>query len=54
DRYNLNSLSLVAVQGADSYWLKMGFKPKAIDKCLGSYTDDAMYMIYKFNHRDEK
>lgn len=54
DRYNLNSLSLVAVQGADSYWQKMGFKPQAIDKCLGSYTDDAMYMIYKINHRDER
>ncbi|MFB2755587.1 MULTISPECIES: GNAT family N-acetyltransferase [Shewanella] len=53
DRFNLSSLSLVAVQGADSYWRKMGFKPKAIDKCLGSYTDDAMYMIYKLNHREE-
>lgn len=41
----LTSLSLVAVQGADSYWLKMGFSQKAIDKCLASYTDDACYMV---------
>ncbi|EGM70794.1 GNAT family N-acetyltransferase [Shewanella sp. HN-41] len=53
DRYNLDSLSLVAVQGADSYWLKMGFKPQTIDKCLGSYTNDAMYMIYNINRRDK-
>lgn len=50
---NLSSLSLVAVQGADSYWRKMGFTPNSIDKCLSSYTDDAMYMIYKLNDRDE-
>ncbi|MCH1928731.1 GNAT family N-acetyltransferase [Shewanella sp. A25] len=41
----LHSLSLVAVQGADSYWRKMGFTPKAIEKDLSSYTDDAMYMV---------
>lgn len=53
DRYNLNSLSLVAVQGADSYWRKMGFKPQVSDKCLGSYTHDAMYMIYNIDRRDK-
>lgn len=53
DRLNLNSLSLVAVQGADCYWFKMGFKPQSIDKCLGSYTDDAIHMIYKLNNREQ-
>ncbi|MGL5046757.1 MAG: GNAT family N-acetyltransferase [Shewanella sp.] len=53
-RDNLNSLSLVAVQGADRYWLKMGFIPQVINKCLDSYTDDAMYMIYKINNIFEK
>lgn len=46
----LDSLSLVAVQGADSYWRKQGFEPKSIDKSLASYTHDAIYMIYNINH----
>lgn len=51
DALNLNSLSLVAVQGADHYWRKQGFIPKTIDKCLSSYTDDAIYMIYNIKQR---
>ncbi len=45
----LDNLSLVAVQGADSYWRKMGFTPQPIDKSLSSYTDDAIYMILNIN-----
>lgn len=52
DHFNLDSLSLVAVQGADSYWGKMGFKPQTINKSLDSYTHDATYMIYNINRRD--
>lgn len=48
----LDSLSLVAVQGADSYWRKQGFKMHTIDKSLASYTADAMYMIYSINHQE--
>jgi ribosomal protein S18 acetylase RimI-like enzyme len=41
----LGSLSLVAVQGADGYWQKMGFQRQNIAKSLASYTDDACYMV---------
>jgi GNAT superfamily N-acetyltransferase len=44
-RWSLNSLSLVAVQGADSYWRRQGFNDTQSLKCLGSYSDDASYMI---------
>ena len=44
-RLGLSSLSLVAVQGADSYWQKMGFSRQNIAKSLTSYTDDACYMM---------
>ncbi|MBT1444423.1 GNAT family N-acetyltransferase [Shewanella sp. JM162201] len=43
--WSLPSLSLVAVQGADSFWRRQGFEESKSLKCLGSYTDDASYMI---------
>ena len=42
---SLTSISLVAVQGADSYWRKQGFITRKIDKSLESYTSDACYMV---------
>lgn len=42
---SLTSISLVAVQGADSYWRKQGFMAREIDKSLESYTPDACYMV---------
>ncbi|MCE9677885.1 GNAT family N-acetyltransferase [Shewanella sp. AS1] len=40
------SISLVAVQGADRYWQRLGFKSRIIDKKLNNYPDDACYMVY--------
>lgn len=42
---SLATVSLVAVQGADSYWRKQGFITQEIDKSLESYTPDACYMV---------
>lgn len=42
---SLPSISLVAVQGADSYWGRQGFIAQPIDKSLESYTPDACYMV---------
>ncbi|RTR34816.1 GNAT family N-acetyltransferase [Shewanella atlantica] len=41
----LPCISLVAVQGADSYWRKQGFIAHPIAKSLESYTPDACYMV---------
>ncbi|MGL4475901.1 MAG: GNAT family N-acetyltransferase [Shewanella sp.] len=41
---NLTSLSLIAVQGAHSYWQAAGFIKTHTDKCLSSYCDDPHYM----------
>lgn len=46
-RMQFTSLSLVAVQGASSYWQRLGFKSRIIDKSLDSYTHDACYMVYQ-------
>lgn len=43
---NLNTISLVAVQGAHHYWGKQGFIAKAISKDLSAYPEDARYMVY--------
>ncbi|WP_076407491.1 GNAT family N-acetyltransferase [Shewanella sp. UCD-KL12] len=40
-----SSLSLVAVQGASSYWMKQGFVVQEIEKSLTGYTPDACYMV---------
>ena len=37
-------MSLVAVQGADGYWARVGFKPRAPGKSLAQYGEDAVYM----------
>ncbi|MGI2257984.1 GNAT family N-acetyltransferase [Shewanella sp. GXUN23E] len=37
-------LSLVAVQGAESFWEKQGFEHTDTTKCLGSYCDNPSYM----------
>jgi len=42
---SLPSISLVAVQGADSYWRRQGFIAQPIEKSLESYTPDACYMV---------
>lgn len=42
----LDSISLVAVGGAHTYWQRLGFKSRIIDKSLGSYPEDACYMVY--------
>ena len=44
---SFNSISLVAVQGASSYWKKQGFVLQSIDKSLETYTADACYMVLK-------
>ncbi|GIU14540.1 N-acetyltransferase [Shewanella sp. c952] len=44
DKYS--SISLVAVQGADSYWQQQGFTVQKIDKDLSDYPADACYMVY--------
>ena len=44
---SFDSVSLVAVQGASSYWKKHGFVRQVIDKSLKSYTADACYMVLK-------
>lgn len=41
----LPCISLVAVQGADSYWRRQGFIAQPIEKSLNSYTPDASYMV---------
>ncbi|QDF76283.1 MULTISPECIES: GNAT family N-acetyltransferase [Shewanella] len=45
-RLSLPSISLVAVGGAHTYWQRLGFKSRIIDKSLDSYPDDACYMVY--------
>jgi len=47
---SLPSISLVAVQGAKSYWQKQGFIQRQITKSLASYTDDACYMVLDLSH----
>lgn len=42
----LDSISLVAVGGAHTYWQRLGFKSRIIDKSLDSYPEDACYMVY--------
>ncbi|MEZ9197537.1 GNAT family N-acetyltransferase [Shewanella sp. 10N.286.54.B9] len=44
DKYN--SISLVAVQGADRYWQQQGFSERKIEKDLSGYPADACYMVY--------
>lgn len=44
-QFMYHTLSLVAVQGASSYWKKQGFVEQVIDKNLQSYTADACYMV---------
>ncbi|WP_299796480.1 GNAT family N-acetyltransferase [uncultured Shewanella sp.] len=46
---NLPCISLVAVQGADSYWRRQGFVAHPIEKSLDSYTADACYMVLALN-----
>ncbi|MBV7314488.1 GNAT family N-acetyltransferase [Shewanella sp. NIFS-20-20] len=41
----LNSMSLIAIQGAASYWQAAGFIKTTTSKCLGSYCDDPHYMV---------
>lgn len=40
----LASLSLVAVQNANDFWLKQGFNPIETVKCLASYGHGASFM----------
>ncbi|WOT05744.1 GNAT family N-acetyltransferase [Shewanella youngdeokensis] len=40
------NISLVAVQGAASYWQHLGFVSHSIDKDLSEYCADAQYMVY--------
>ena len=44
---NFDTLSLVAVQGANTYWHRLGFKSRIIDKSLDDYPEDACYMVYQ-------
>lgn len=44
-KHALPCISLVAVQGADSYWRGRGFIAHPIEKSLESYTPDACYMV---------
>ena len=37
-------MSLVAVQGADRYWSKVGFRSRALAKSLRQYGEQAVYM----------
>jgi ribosomal protein S18 acetylase RimI-like enzyme len=37
-------LSLIAVQGADRYWTRHQFRPRATHKDLSSYGEQAVYM----------
>ncbi|MBL0263029.1 MAG: GNAT family N-acetyltransferase [Leptospiraceae bacterium] len=37
-------LSLVAIQGAENFWHKLGFQPANIDKSLVSYGETSVYM----------
>ncbi|CAM3221443.1 GNAT family N-acetyltransferase [Shewanella violacea] len=46
-QWEFDSISLVAVQGASSYWKKLGFVQEPIDKSLNTYTADACYMVFK-------
>ncbi|MCL1092394.1 GNAT family N-acetyltransferase [Shewanella kaireitica] len=41
-----SNISLIAVQGADRYWQRQGFKVQEIDKDLSDYPADACYMVY--------
>lgn len=41
----LPCISLVAVQGADSYWRRQGFIARPIEKSLEGYPQDACYMV---------
>lgn len=43
----LKSISLVAIQGAHTYWEKQGFKPENTTKCLKSYSSTPYYMSLK-------
>lgn len=44
-----NSVALVAIEGADSYWQRLGFTPvirtPELDKALSQYGSDAVYMV---------
>ncbi len=42
---NFDSLSLVAVEGADTYWQCLGFKSRIIEKSLDNYPAGACYMV---------
>ncbi len=42
---NFDTLSLVAVGGADTYWQRLGFKSRIIAKSLDNYPDGACYMV---------
>ncbi|ACJ30869.1 GCN5-like N-acetyltransferase [Shewanella piezotolerans WP3] len=44
--HGFSNISLVAVQGADRYWQRQGFKVQEIDKDLSDYPADACYMVY--------
>lgn len=46
---NFDTLSLVAVQGANTYWHRLGFKSRIIDKSLDNYPEDACYMVYQLS-----
>ncbi|MCG9695853.1 GNAT family N-acetyltransferase [Shewanella sp. Isolate11] len=46
-QFNFDSISLVAVEGADTYWQRLGFKSRIIDKSLDNYPADACYMVYQ-------
>lgn len=46
---NLDSISLVAVQGASTYWQRLGFKSRIIDRSLDDYPEDACYMVYQLS-----
>ncbi len=37
-------LSLVAIQNAEGFWSRLGFKPEPIDKSLASYGEKSVYM----------
>ncbi|WP_110456015.1 GNAT family N-acetyltransferase [Shewanella algidipiscicola] len=45
-QHNVTSISLVAVGGAHTYWQRLGFKSRIIDKSLDGYPADACYMVY--------
>ncbi|WP_037027131.1 GNAT family N-acetyltransferase [Psychromonas aquimarina] len=44
-QFNYSSLSLVAIQNADSFWSKMGFEPLTLKSLGPSYDKNASFML---------